>query len=148
MFRDLARMHVRAQRAEIACGDTSEMHCTLLTELGRAGELRMSDLVARLQLDKGWVSRAVEQLVQEGLVRRVTAQADRRAVVISLSAAGRRRFQALDTMLDAQLERVFARLAPRDRPVVARALELLSAAYAQEAPVRVRRPLRRAVSAS
>ncbi|MGH7468986.1 MAG: GNAT family N-acetyltransferase [Longimicrobiales bacterium] len=103
IFRDLARMDVRAQRAEIACRNTSEMHCMLLTELGRSGQLPMKDVVARLELDKGWVSRAVEQLVQEGLVRRVSGPLDRRTVVISLTATGRRRFQALETMLDAQL---------------------------------------------
>ena len=138
IFRELARMHVRAQRAEMACRNTTEMHCTLLTELGRSGELPMSDLVARLELDKGWVSRAVEQLVQEGLVRRVAGPLDRRTVVISLTATGRRQFQALETMLDAQLERVFARLATHDRTAVVRALERLYAAYAEETTTRVR----------
>ncbi|MGH7471697.1 MAG: MarR family winged helix-turn-helix transcriptional regulator [Longimicrobiales bacterium] len=147
IFRDLGRMHVRAQRREIACRDTTEMHCTLLTELGRGGDLPMKDLVARLELDKGWVSRAVEQLVQAGLVRRSSGQTDRRTVVISLTGAGRRRFHALEAILDAQLERVFARLLPRDRTVVTRALELLYAAYAEEATIRAGRPSIRAVAA-
>jgi DNA-binding MarR family transcriptional regulator len=78
----------------------------------------------------------VEQLVREGLVRRVSGRLDRRTVVITLTAAGRRRFEVLEKALDAQLERVFARLAPRDRTDVVRALERLHAAYAEEVATR------------
>jgi DNA-binding MarR family transcriptional regulator len=133
VFRDLARIHVRAQRVAISCRDTRETHCTILTELGRGASVPMSDLVARLQLDKGWVSRAVDQLVQEGLVHRTADETDRRVVVISLTAAGRRRLRALDAILDGQFDRVFARIKPPgDRGRVAQALELLRAAYLEE----------------
>ena len=133
VFRDLARLHIRAQRAEIVCRDVSETLCTLLTELGRAGTLPMRELVARLQLDKGWVSRAVDQLVQDGLAVRTSHEGDRRAVMVALTAAGRRQYRKLEEALDGQLDRVFARLRPDDRAQVARALERLMAAYMEEA---------------
>lgn len=132
LFRDLARMHVRAQRAAIACRATSETHCVILTEVGRVGSIRMSDLVARLQLDKGWVSRAVDQLVQEGLVQRTTDAADRRAILISLTAAGMAKFKDVERCLDAQIGRVFARLRASDRRKVADALVLLHEAYTED----------------
>jgi DNA-binding MarR family transcriptional regulator len=132
VFRELARMHVRAQRREIACQTVSETHCTLLTEIGRGDRVRMRDLVARLQLDKGWVSRAVEQLVQDGLAERRTSDTDRRAVTISLTAAGRRLYRRVETTLNRQLDRVFLRLRPADRALVARALDVLYDAYETE----------------
>jgi|SRR5688500_10061400 len=136
LFRDLARIHVRAQRAAIACRSTSETQCTILTEVGRAGSLPMSGLVARLELDKGWVSRAVDQLVQEGLVRRTTDASDRRAVVISLTPAGVSKFKDVENCLDAQISRVFARLKPADRARVGEAVALLHQAYAADAAER------------
>ena len=132
VFRDLARMHVQAQRGQIACCDATATHCTIFAELARAEALPMSELVARLQLDKGWVSRAVDQLVNEGAVQRTPYKEDRRVVVISLTAAGRRQWRSLDTKLNGQLDRVFARLKPGDRAKVAGALQLLHAAYAEE----------------
>ena len=138
LFRSLARMHVRAQRAAIACRATSETHCIMLTEIGRATELPMSELVSRLQLDKGWVSRAVDQLVQEGLVSRSAHQGDRRVVVVRLTEAGTKRFRDVDKCLNVQLERVFARLSHTDRGNVAAALALLHDAYSAETAERAR----------
>jgi DNA-binding MarR family transcriptional regulator len=136
LFRDLARMHVRAQRAALACRATSETQCTILTEVGRAGSVRMSDLVARLQLDKGWVSRAVDQLVQEGLVVRSTDPVDRRAIIISLTAAGTVKFKDVERCLDAQIGRVFARLKASDRQKVGAAMAILHQAYSEVAAER------------
>ena len=137
LFRDLARIHVRAQRAAIACRSTSETQCTILTEVGRAGALPMSDLVATLELDKGWVSRAVDQLVQEGFVRRDMDEMDRRAVVVSLTPAGSLKFKDVEKCLDAQIDRVFSRLKAADRRQVGDALALLHQAYAADAAERL-----------
>lgn len=136
LFRDLARIHVRAQRAAIACRSTSETQCTILTEVGRAGSLPMSSLVARLELDKGWVSRAVDQLVQEGLVRRRTHEVDRRVIEVSLTATGMSKFRDVEKCLDAQIDRVFRRLKAEDRSKVGAALALLHEAYASDAEER------------
>lgn len=133
LFRDLARLHVRAQRAAIRCGATSETHCTILTEVGRSQPISMSDLVARLELDKGWVSRAVEQLVQEGLIERAPHGTDRRVVIVSLTQAGRRKFKEVEACLDAQIDRVFTRLKASDRGKIAAALTLLHDAYVADA---------------
>lgn len=132
IFRDLARLHVRAQRATIGCQNASVTQCTILTELGRAPSLSLGELAARLRLDKGWVSRAIEDLVKRGTVLRVTHPTDRRAIVLTLSRAGQARFRSLERVLNAQIERVFDRLGPQDRPKVAHALALLHEVYLEE----------------
>ena len=136
IFRDLARLHVRAQRSAIACRGTSETQCAILTEVGRSAPMSISDLAARLELDKGWISRAVEQLVQEGLVQRATHPSDRRVLVVSLTAAGRRKFTDIEECLNAQVNRVFARLTSGDRSRIAAALALLHEAYAADSAER------------
>jgi DNA-binding MarR family transcriptional regulator len=131
MFREIARIHVRAQRAAVACHGGSETQCTILAELGRASSLSMSELSARLRLDKGWVSRTIDQLVSEGTVNRAVDPDDRRAVVLSLTASGRRQYRALEQLLDSQIEQVFARLRVADRAKVAAALTALYDAYSE-----------------
>ena len=131
VFRELARLHVRAQRAEVARHGGSVTRCTILTELGRATSLSVGELAARLRLDKGWVSRAIEQLVVDGIVIRAPDPADRRAVVLSLTRAGRKQYRDLERVLDAQIEHVFSRLRAVDRSRVKSALALLYGAYAE-----------------
>src|SRR5690349_23299294 len=84
LLREVARLHVRAQRATLACEGTSATACTILTELGRAPTLTLVDLTRRLRLDKGWTSRAVDQLVDAGLVAKATGDGDRRTISLSL----------------------------------------------------------------
>jgi DNA-binding MarR family transcriptional regulator len=53
-----------------------------------AGELRMTELAARALISRSGMTRRVARLVDEGLVRRRTAGADGRGVVVALTDAG------------------------------------------------------------
>ena len=129
VFRELARIHTRAQRRAVARRGASATRCTILTELGRASTLSVAELSGRLKLDKGWVSRAVDQLVRDGAVLRVADPADRRAVVLTLTAKGRKMHHELEDVLNGQIEAVFSGLPPAERARVASALTALLSAY-------------------
>jgi len=61
----------------------------VLAQLANAGgELRMSDLAARALISRSGMTRRIARLVDEGLVRRATADTDARSVVVSLTDAG------------------------------------------------------------
>jgi DNA-binding MarR family transcriptional regulator len=61
----------------------------VLAQLARAGgELRMTDLAARALISRSGMTRRVARLVEEGLVRRASADADARGVVVALTDAG------------------------------------------------------------
>ena len=124
---------MQAQREGIACCGTTPTQCTLLTEIGRNGAMTLAALSRRAGLDKGWTSRAVEALVQEGLLTKVPSPNDRRTVSIDLSAEGKARFEQLDRTLNRQAERVMTRIPAQERAQVTRALELLRAALRAEA---------------
>jgi DNA-binding MarR family transcriptional regulator len=132
LLREVARLHVKAQRAAVACCGTTVAQCHVLTELGRESPLAMTGLVRRLGLDKGWISRAVAGLVEEGLLARTADAADARVVVVALTAAGRRRVRALNHGLDGQAARVLGRVAAAERAQVHRALELVRGALREE----------------
>jgi DNA-binding MarR family transcriptional regulator len=61
----------------------------VLAQLSAAGgELRMTELAARALISRSGMTRRVARLVDEGLVRRDTASADGRGVVVALTEAG------------------------------------------------------------
>lgn len=67
----------------------------VLLYLDRAGaRLRMTDLAASVLLSASGATRAVDRLEREGLLRRSPDPVDGRATLVSLTAAGRRRFRA------------------------------------------------------
>jgi DNA-binding MarR family transcriptional regulator len=132
LLREVARLHVRAQRATLACDGASLTQCTILTELGRAPAMTLAELARRLRLDKGWTSRAVDQLVADGLVEKVAGEHDRRTIALSLTRAGRTQHRRLEALLDDQVARVIGRVPPAKQRGVARALGLLHDAYLAE----------------
>src|SRR2546421_8921354 len=61
----------------------------VLAQLSVAGgELRMTELAARALISRSGMTRRVGRLVDKGLVRRATADADARGVVVALTDAG------------------------------------------------------------
>jgi DNA-binding MarR family transcriptional regulator len=55
------------------------------------GELRMTDLAAKAFSSRSAMTRRVDRLVEEGLVRRISSDADGRGVVIALTESGQAR---------------------------------------------------------
>lgn len=108
LLREVARLHTQLQRNCVAsCGGTTTTQCTVLTELGRSGPVTLAELSRRIGFDKSWTSRAVENLVQEGLVEKVTNTQDRRTVRLSLTPLGQARLADLNQTLNALANRTF-----------------------------------------
>ena len=108
LLREVARLHVQLQRNCVTyCAGTTSTQCTVLTELGRSEPVTLATLSRRIGFDKSWTSRAVETLVQEGLVAKVSSTDDRRTVRLSLSPAGEERLSELNQTLNGLAEQVF-----------------------------------------
>lgn len=134
LLREVARLHVHSQREQVACcNGTTSTQCLILTEIGRNGPMTLADLGRRTSLDKGWLSRAVQTLVQQGLLTKELGDHDRRTIRIALSPAGETRFQQLDETLDAHAQRVMARIPLAEQDQVAHALAFLYQSLQAEA---------------
>lgn len=145
LLREVARLHLKLQRACVAtCNDTSSTQCFILGELYRSGPLTLADLGRQLALDKGWTSRAVESLTQEGLLVKRSNAEDRRTIMISLSKAGERRYRELDQALNVQVEQVMSHIPEAQRAGIYKSLRLLLDALkmetANESPIKARKP--------
>jgi DNA-binding MarR family transcriptional regulator len=98
----------------------------VLLELAAAPDrrLRMSDLGQRVVLSRTRVSRIVDELVAEGLVRRQDNPADRRSAYATLTEAGFARFrQAVPHYLSAIEDQFAARLTAAELRCISTALE-------------------------
>ena len=88
----------------------------LLSQLYRApAGLRMGELSDRTLTTGGNVTWLVAALERDGLVARRVDDADRRATVVRLTAAGRRHFSTMARSHERLIERIFAGLADTDR---------------------------------
>lgn len=126
LLREVARLHVQLQRSCVAeCCGTTTMQCTVLTELGRNSPVTLAELARRIGCDKSWTSRAVESLVQEGLVEKVASTQDRRTVRLSLSPAGETRLADLNYTLNALADQAFEYIPADQHTTVRSSLELL-----------------------
>jgi DNA-binding MarR family transcriptional regulator len=125
LLREVARLYTRAQRVVADCCRTTPTQCHILTELGRSGPQPMGELGQRLLLEKSWVSRAIDGLVELRLVDKHTNPADARSWIVRLTAAGKRRVRELNDTLDGHAQALLASMTERDRQSVQRSLLLL-----------------------
>ena len=132
LLREVARLYTRAQRVVADCCRTSSTQCHILTELGRSGPQPMGELGQRLLLEKSWTSRALEGLVEAGLVRKQDHPADARSWIVGLTAAGERRVRDLNRTLDQHAEQLLESLSERERESVHKSLLLLLKALRED----------------
>lgn len=118
-----------AWRAAHECGLGSPERCRLLFVLG-AHPLRAGLLAQHLKLSAASVSELVEALVREGLIRREADPEDRRAVVLALTAEGKRQRQRYEHAAASALAEVLARLTPAQQRRLHASFSDLGAAFA------------------
>jgi len=135
LLREVARLYTRAQRTAAGCCGTGNTQCHLLVELGRSGPLPLSEIGARLGLEKSWVSRAVDGLVERGWATREPNPLDARSWLVTLTADGEERVHELNATLDNHAARVLEPLSERDRAMVEKSLLLLLKALNEDVDI-------------
>ena len=87
----------------------------VLYELGTRDVATATAIRQELELDAGYLSRILRDFAAAGLVSRKRASKDRRQVVLTLSARGRRAFLELDSKSNARAREVLDTLGPTGR---------------------------------
>jgi DNA-binding MarR family transcriptional regulator len=128
-WRSFLRAHASLMR-ELATDLVSKTDLSLgdfdvLAQLALAGgELRMTDLAARAFSSRSGMTRRVDRLVDEGLVRRSSADADLRGVVVALTDPGLARLsETLPVHLHRVSELFIDQLEDEELAVLERALD-------------------------
>lgn len=100
------------------------------------GEVRSGELAERSHVTAPAVTRLVDELVKDGLVRREPDRRDRRAQLLSLTAHGKRELHRFEAIAAAAVAEVLATLTAAQRARIRAALGDLERALAEAEPAR------------
>ncbi len=98
-----------------------------------AGELRMSDLAARLGITSSTATGLVDRLVELELLARHEEPADRRQVVVAPTAKAEATVEHFRELNSRRMREMLERVAPADLAVIERALHILDAVLPEPA---------------
>ena len=125
------RLSRRIRNERDASDDMSSNQIAALFTLARSGPMTIGDLAAEEKVQPPSMTRTVTSLVGKGLVQRDAHVTDRRAVMISLTDAGRTVLEETRRRREAWLHQRLCELTPAQRQILRDAaplLELLSRA--------------------
>ena len=114
---------LRSQRGE---ADLPEGQFGVLTVLHKHGAMSPGALAEHERVRPPSMTRAVNRLVELGLVEKVEHATDRRQVVVRLTAVGEHEVKETRRRRDAWLTQQLTSLTPDERETLARASELLT----------------------
>jgi DNA-binding MarR family transcriptional regulator len=132
---ELVRVYQFRDRDRICCHDVSVTQCYALEALIRRGPGGLNELAAELFLDKSTASRVVAALERKGYVSRATHPEDGRAVVLSVTAAGRRLYDRIRKDLVGEAADLLRDFEPEVREGAARLILRLARAAARRSGV-------------
>jgi MarR family transcriptional regulator, 2-MHQ and catechol-resistance regulon repressor len=132
---ELVRVYQFRDRDRICCHDVSVTQCYALEALLRRGPSSLNELASELYLDKSTASRVVATLERKGYVTRAPHREDRRAIVLSVTAAGRRLHDRIRTDLVGEAKTLLEDFEPAVRQAAADLLFRLARAAATRSGV-------------
>jgi DNA-binding MarR family transcriptional regulator len=100
----------------------------VLYVVAAAETLRMSELASRLGVSMSTASGVVDRLVELGLLERRADAADRRQVIVALTAAGADTLERMRELNHHQMRTLLERLSDPELAAIERAISILDAA--------------------
>jgi len=104
----------------------------VLSAIGGAGELTVTEVAERTFMDRGQTSRTVDTLVKAGLIRMRPDVRDGRRILFSLSTDGEEKYAAGLPLSQERQSRLTEALEPDEVEVFSRVLDRLIAATAEQ----------------
>lgn len=127
-LRELAHRLQLLERGQVSAFGFTTSQSRVMLEVAGGGSVPMHRLVAGLQLDSSTVTRIVDNLVRDGLLRRARDRHDRRLVLVQLTAEGTATAVVLEEALAASYQLLLGRLPPGAPVQVLESARLLLAA--------------------
>jgi len=127
---ELVRVYQFRDRDRICCHDISVTQCYALEALLRRGPSGLNELAAELYLDKSTASRVIATLERKRYVSRAPHPEDKRAIVLTVTAAGRKLCQRIRTDLVTEARQLLEDFEPEVREGAARLILRLARAAA------------------
>jgi DNA-binding MarR family transcriptional regulator len=132
---ELVRVYQFRDRDRICCHDISVTQCYALEALLRRGPSGLNELAEDLYLDKSTASRVVASLERKRYISRAPHPDDGRAIVLTVTPAGRRLCDRIRTDLIAEAKQLLEDFEPEVREGAARLILRLARAAAARSGV-------------
>lgn len=113
------------EKNESSCCGTTLNQCHTIVEIGRVKEISLIDLSEKIGLDKSTMSRNVDILVNQGVVKRELHPQDRRYVTITLTQKGEEIFNKIEESMGLFYKNIYEAIPEKKRHQVLESLELL-----------------------
>lgn len=94
--------------------DYSLPEVRVMYELYHNTALTASDIITQFDIDKSYLSRILKKFEKNNLIRKVDSKTDKRAVVLHLSAKGKKEFENLNNASDKQIENLLKNLTDKE----------------------------------
>ncbi len=132
LFRDSLRHLQRSlgwqAKQDADCCGITVAQCHALLEIGKIKERSLIDLSGVLGLDSSTLSRTIDTMVTNGLVRRTANPEDRRYVNLSLAPKGEALYDRINQAYDQYYQIVFAKIPSEKKLQVIESIALLTRA--------------------
>lgn len=86
----------------------------ILYEIYHQENITATDIIAELRIDKGYLSRVLQQFEKKKLVAKKRSRSDGRAAYLVLTAAGRKEFESLDDAASTQIMEILEKLSDKE----------------------------------
>ena len=126
MMAPLARSLIRAEEPVLAAQGLTMWGYSVLLALRDRPARSQAALAASIGADKTRLIVTLDDLQERGLIERYPDPADRRVHLLAATPEGRRAAAGTQAQIQRQEDELLARLAPADRAVFLRCLEVLS----------------------
>jgi MarR family transcriptional regulator, lower aerobic nicotinate degradation pathway regulator len=113
-----------------AAGNARGYHYRLLATLAEFGAASQASLGRRTGIDRSDVVAALNELAEQGFVKRAPDPEDGRRNIITVTPAGRQQLKRLDKLVKQAQDEIFAPLSTADRATLGRLLAQVLAHHA------------------
>ena len=128
-LRELIRMLERKlgvlQDSGFSCCQITMSQCHALVEIGRAKGISLNELAELLNLENSTMSRTVNNLVANELVKRDIDPQDRRYVTISLTDKGNEIYQGIEEEMNLYFKKIYETIPADKRQQVLESIDIL-----------------------
>lgn len=131
-LRDVVRLFLQAQRELTACcSEATAKECEALMLIAKQEGLTVQAFAEEMGLEKTWASRLLVRMEEGGLIKRTDNPADKRSLLVELTAKGKSEQRKLGERFDAHATSLLGCVPPAERANVERALGHLRDALAE-----------------
>lgn len=105
----------------------------VLLEIDAAGQCTARDLIQKIDIDPGYLSRMMSRFIRNGLVDRSASSSDGRAKILSLTGKGRNAFLQMSETSNIQIMQLLGQLSESDQKELVRSMHAIKAILSHQA---------------